>query len=129
MVHPAMSLRKPVSLAFALFCLPALSAAGQTDDPTLELAQSYARQALIDARSPRSAASVIRLQAMRDKVEDLTLLAQTYRDLIVKRGADPSTQMLARIFLRHVQRARGHLTKAAEINRQLGFLHDFYIAR
>src|SRR5215831_469114 len=81
-------------------------AAGAPSEPLLERAESEARATLNLARVPRGAAHLFRLQALRDEVADLHLLAQTYSQILAKPGADPNIRILARQFAASVERAR-----------------------
>lgn len=104
-----------------------LVAAAALPDPDVELAQSYAQQAISLSRSPRAAASLVRLHALRDDVDDLNLFAQTYGYFVDRRGTDPLARSVARMLLLDVEKARGRLNRTAELSRQLGHVNDFYV--
>ena len=112
--------------SLAALLLPFAALAG-APDPTAELADSLARQAHEHARSPRAAAYLVRLHALRDEVEDLNLLGQTYEQLAGQRSTDPLVRDLARMLAVNLERGRGRLGKAVELSTELGYLHDFYV--
>src|SRR5260221_61497 len=109
------------------FVLPGMALASSDVDPALQLARAEATQALSTAHSPRSAAHLIRLHALRDELSDLQTFADVYLQILSNPRADPFTRNLARSFLADVERARGRLTKAAELVEPLGYLHGYYL--
>ncbi|HLL81161.1 MAG TPA: DUF3857 domain-containing protein, partial [Longimicrobium sp.] len=111
-----------------LLAAPLVAVAATPADPTVELAQSYAQQALDESKSPRGAAALLRLHALRDDLEDLAVLGNTYVQLVADRRADPFVRTTARMLLMDVEKARGRMTKATELSQELGYVHDFYVA-
>jgi tetratricopeptide (TPR) repeat protein len=97
------------------------------NDPIAQLARSEADAALRLAKSPRGAVHLIRLQALRDEVADLNILAGLYRRLLEDRKADPTVRALARMFAADIERARGRLNKSAELLKPLGYIEAFYL--
>ena len=97
-------MRLPLMLVL-LALAPAWAAAAGSEDPLTALAESNAKQAMSLYNSPRAAAYLIRLHALRDEVPDLNLLAQTYHDLIARRATDPLVRALAH-FLRECRLTR-----------------------
>jgi len=110
-----------------LLAAPLLASAAASADPTDTLARSYAQQAIAEAKSPRAVAPLLRLSELRDGLEDISLLANTYSTLAEQKGADPFVRSTARLLLLDVERAQGHADKAQALSRQLGYLHDFYV--
>ncbi len=107
--------------------LPLAAHARRIDSPTTARAEKNAREALSNARSPRSAASLIRLHALRDEVDDLNLLADPYARFLRIPGAQPQARAVARMFYADVTRARGQHTKARAMLAPLGFIDQFYV--
>ncbi len=107
--------------------LPGMALASSDADPALQLARAEAAQALSTAHSPRAAAHLIRLHALRDELSDLQTFADVYHQILSDPRADPFTRNLARSFLADVERARGRLTKASELVEPLGYIHDYYV--
>jgi tetratricopeptide (TPR) repeat protein len=107
--------------------LPGLALASSDVDPALQLARTEAAQALSTASSPRAAAHLVRLHALRDELSDLQTLADVYSQILSNGRADPFARDLARSFLADVERARGRLTKSAELVEPLGYIHDYYV--
>jgi tetratricopeptide (TPR) repeat protein len=94
---------------------------------TAERAQASAARALELASSPRGAAHLIRLHGMIEELEDISPLANTYAQIASRRGADPGTRATAAMLLMDIERARGRTVRAAEVQRSLGFIGDFYL--
>ncbi len=116
----------PLSLLWLAYLLtPALAAAHE--DPVAQLAQSEAAAAIRLAQSPRGAVHLMRLHALRDEVVDLDVLVRTYREILRERRSDSMVRAIARAFAADVERARGRLTKAAELIEPLGYINDFYV--
>ncbi len=107
--------------------LPAALLASSAPDPLVEQIKSEASEAMHWVRSPRAAAHLIRLHAMRDQVSDLQLLAHVYSDVLSHPHADPATRALARALLADVERARGRLTKATDLLEPLGYVSHYYL--
>jgi len=107
--------------------VPGIALASTDLDPALQLARAEAAQSLSTAHSPRAAAHLIRLHALRDELSDLQTFADVYLQILSNPRADPFTRNLARSFLADVERARGRLTKAAELVEPLGYIHDYYV--
>ena len=110
-----------------LTTLTLLTAAGRLDSPVTDRAEKLGKAALAQPSTPRAAASLIRLHALLDEVDDLNLLAQPYATLLARRGTDPMVRNLARSFYADVERARGRTTKAIDILEPLGFVQDFWV--
>src|SRR3989442_2798266 len=98
------------SLLAAGLLFPA-AALARLDSPVTDRAEAQAKQALALAHSPRSAAYLLRLRTLRDEVDDLNLLAQTYSSFLNRRGTDPLARELVISDFAELERARGHLTK------------------
>jgi tetratricopeptide (TPR) repeat protein len=96
-------------------------------DPTAEAAQRHADKALELASSPRGSAYLIRLHGLMEELEDLTPLVNTYSTIASRRSADPGTRTTATLLLMDLERARGRTVRAAEVQRSLGFVGDFYV--
>ncbi|HEX8438274.1 DUF3857 domain-containing protein, partial [Archangium sp.] len=90
-------------------------------------AREQAEEALKLASSPRGAAQLIRLHAFKEDLEDLTPLVKVYSDLSVRRDTDPHTRATAQWLLLDLERARGRLNRAAELQDALGFIGDYYV--
>jgi len=114
-----------LAAVFVLTC-PLLAPATPAD-PNAERAQASAARALELASSPRGTAHLIRLHGMVDDLEDITPLASTYAQVASRRGADPGTRATAAMLLMDVERSRGRMVRAAEVQRSLGFIGDFYV--
>lgn len=97
------------------------------EDPTQLLAREHGQQAIDQAGSPRAVASLARLHALRDELEDLSVLGQTYTTVLARRRSDPFVRTAARLYLMDLERARGRMNRAAELGTELGFLTDFYV--
>jgi tetratricopeptide (TPR) repeat protein len=104
-----------------------LLALARPADPTAEMAQGYADQALELASSPRGAAALIRMHGLIDDLEDITPLAATYAQVAGKRNADPGTRATATMLLMDLEHTRSRTVHAAELARSLGFINDFYV--
>jgi tetratricopeptide (TPR) repeat protein/transglutaminase-like putative cysteine protease len=115
------------SLRCALLLVSLPAAAARLDSPTTELAERHAAAALELSRSPRAAAHLYRLHELRDEVDDLNLLAQTYSTLLRKGGVDPLVKGLALQLYSDVERTRGRLAKAQAMLEPLGFISQFYV--
>lgn len=111
-----------VALVTVLVSLPALA-----EDPVATLAQEYGQAALANARSPRAAASLYRLHALMDDVEDLNLLAKVYSSLLGRGSTNDEVRTLARQLYADLQRQRGNLTKSTALLEPLGYLSSFYV--
>ncbi len=117
----------PRRLVFlALFALPG-PALARLDSPTTDRAEAESRAAVAAAHSPRALAHLLRLHALRDEVDDLNLLAQTYATVGGRRSSDPAVRALALQLYADVERARGHLTRAAALLEPLGFVQRFWV--
>ncbi len=97
------------------------------DDPIDQLAQSEADAALRLAKSPRGGVHLMRLQALRDEVADLSLLGNVYRRVLGESRVDPMVRTLARMFAADIERARGRVNKSAELLEPIGYITDFYL--
>ncbi len=97
------------------------------DSPVTDRAEALGKEVLKLGNDPRAAASLIRLHALIDDLDDLNLLAEPYSALIYRRGTDPHVRAMARIFMADVERARGRTQKAAELIGDLGFIQDFHV--
>ncbi|WP_224361087.1 DUF3857 domain-containing protein [Hyalangium versicolor] len=112
----------------AVFVLTSpLLVSAKTPDPTAEAAQELSEKALELANSPRGAAYLIRLHGKVEDLEDVTPLVSTYAQVASKRSADPGTRATATMLLMDLERARGRTVRAAEVNRSLGFINDYYV--
>jgi tetratricopeptide (TPR) repeat protein/transglutaminase-like putative cysteine protease len=108
-----------------VFACPLLSRAA-TDSVTA--AREQAEEALKHASSPRGAAQLIRLHALREDLEDLTPLVKTYAEVATRRDTDPGTRTTAWHLFMDLERSRGRLTRASEIHdSSLGFIGDYYV--
>ncbi|MBN1208688.1 MAG: DUF3857 domain-containing protein [Myxococcaceae bacterium] len=114
-----------LAAVFVLTC-PLLAPASSAD-PSNEAAQGYAAKALELSSSPRGTAYLIRLHGLIDDLEDIAPLASTYAQIASRRGADPGTRATAAMLLMDLERARGRTVRAAEVQRSLGFIGDFYV--
>jgi len=92
-----------------------------------ETARGYAAEALQQAASPRGAATLLRMHALVDDVEDLTPLLSTYALIASRRTSDPNTRATAQMLLLDTERARGRLVRANEVRQWLGFVGDYYV--
>jgi tetratricopeptide (TPR) repeat protein len=92
-----------------------------------ETARALAAEALKQASSPRGAATLVRLHALVDDVEDLTPLLSTYAQVASRRTSDPNTRATAQMLLLDTERARGRLVRANEVRQWLGFVGDYYV--
>jgi len=110
-----------------VLALSVVGAATAAPDPLRTAAESEARQAIDLYNSPRAAAHLIRLHALRDEVEDLNILAQTYHDILGRRAVDPLVRTLTRMLYADVERARGRYSKANELLEPLGFIQSFQV--
>ena len=109
---------------------PYLAAAllfSRLDSPVTDRAEALSKDALKNGHDPRAAASLIRLHALLDEVDDLNLLAEPYVALMYRRNTDPHVRTLARQLMSDVERARGRTTKAQELINDSGFIQDFYV--
>jgi tetratricopeptide (TPR) repeat protein/transglutaminase-like putative cysteine protease len=114
-----------LAAVFVLTC-PLLAPATPAG-PSSQEAQTASAKALELASSPRGAAHLIRLHAQVEDLEDITPLAATYAQVASKRSADPGTRATAAMLLMDLERARGRTVRAAEVQRSLGFIGDFYV--
>ncbi|HEX8705685.1 MAG TPA: DUF3857 domain-containing protein, partial [Myxococcaceae bacterium] len=114
-----------LAAVFVLTC-PLLALATQAGS-TPEQAQAAAAKAVELASSPRGTAHLIRLHGMVDDLEDITPLASAYAQIASRRGADPGTRATAAMLLMDLERARGRTVRAAEVQRSLGFIGDYYV--
>ncbi|WP_224242325.1 DUF3857 and transglutaminase domain-containing protein [Hyalangium gracile] len=112
--------------AVFLLTSPLLASAKPTD-PAAEAAQHSSTRALELASSPRGAAYLIRLHGLVEELEDITPLVSTYAQIASKRSADPGTRATATMLLMDLERTRGRTVRAAEVNRSLGFINDYYV--
>ncbi|QDE66617.1 cell division protein FtsK [Myxococcus xanthus] len=92
-----------------------------------ETARVHAAEAMKQASSPRSAASLLRMHALVDEVEDLTPLLSTYAYVASRRSSDPNTRATAQMLLLDTERARGRLVRANEVKQWLGYVGDYYV--
>ena len=112
-------------VALLAFACPLLSRAA-SDSATA--AREQAEEALKLASSPRGAAQLIRLHALREDLEDLTPLVKTYAEVATRRDTDPGTRTTAWHLFMDLERSRGRLTRASEIHdSSLGFIGDYYV--
>jgi cellulose synthase operon protein C len=116
----------PRRLSLLAVVLLHATALAQTD-PLVAEAQVHAQEAIAQSRSPRGAASLFRLNALREDLGELSLLARTYSAILDERSADHFTRTLARMLWVDVERSRGNLNRAADIARPLGFINDYYV--
>ncbi|SET91133.1 DUF3857 and transglutaminase domain-containing protein [Stigmatella erecta] len=119
-------LRFPRLAALCVLTFPLLVLA-KPAGPAAEAAQAYTTQAIELASSPRGAAYLIRLHALAEDLEDITPLVSTYAQVIGRRNTDPNTRATATLLLMDLERARGRMVRATEIQRALGFVGDFYV--
>jgi Flp pilus assembly protein TadD len=111
----------------ALLLVPTIAAASSAGDPSRQMVEAEAQEALRLSQSPRGAVHLIRLHHFRDEVADLNLLAQRYQQILNQRTAHPMNRSLARLFAADIERARGKIGRAAEYVEPLGYIHDFYV--
>ncbi|MFZ5441095.1 MAG: DUF3857 domain-containing protein [Myxococcota bacterium] len=97
------------------------------DSPVTDRAEALAKEVLKAGHEARGAASLIRLHALLDDVDDLNLLVEPYSALIYRRNTEPHVRTLAKLFMADVERARGRTTKAQELVSDLGFIQDFHV--
>jgi cellulose synthase operon protein C len=90
-------------------------------------AQEAASKALELANSPRGTAYLIRLHGLVEDLEDVTPLVATYAQIASKRSADPGTRATATMLLMDLERSRSRMVRAAEVQRSLGFINDYYV--
>ena len=97
---------------------PYLAAAlllSRLNSPVTDRAEFLAKEALKNGNDPRAAASLMRLHALIDDLDDLNLLAEPYTALMYRRNTDPHVRNLARQLMSEVERTRGRTTKAASV--------------
>ncbi len=96
-------------------------------EPGVAVAKAQAEEALQQATSPRGAAHLLRLHALKGELEDLTPLVSTYTQVLARRSSDPGARATAHLLLLDLERTRGRMVRASEIRDDLGFLGDFYV--
>ncbi len=111
-----------------LLLLPLLASAAGAPDPLAQEAELYRQQALQHADSPRGAAALFRLHALKEEVAELAPMAQTLAQVADGGGTHPLTRSTAELLLMDVERSRGRLPRVRELQQQLGFLSQFYVA-
>ncbi|CAM3083019.1 DUF3857 domain-containing protein [Corallococcus sp. ZKHCc1 1396] len=112
-----------LAAVFVLTC-PVLALAKPNAD---DRAREYAAEAQKAAGSPRGAASLLRMHALVDDVEDLTPLVSTYQQIASRRSSDVNTRTTAQILLMDAERSRGRMVRANEVRQWLGFVNDYYV--
>ncbi len=112
-------------VALLTLACPLLTRAATESSATA--AREQAEEALKLASSPRGAAQLIRLHAFKEDLEDLTPLVRVYSDVSTRRSSDPHTRATASLLLLDLERARGRLNRAAEVQDALGFIGDYYV--
>ena len=100
---------------------------GAEPSPTEALARSLAAEALQKSASPRAAAALLRLHALKDEVDDLASLGEPLAALSSKSTTHPQVRSLARFLLADVERARGRSRRAEEAFESLGLVQDFFV--
>ncbi len=111
----------------ALACVLPLVAFARSKGPVHERAEALSHLALQTGHSPRSAAALVRLHALRDEVTDLSVLSQTYALLVSRSSTEPTVRALAHLLLADVERARGNLTRAGTVLEAMRFVQRFYV--
>lgn len=112
-------------MLFSLLVVQLLT--GRLESPVTDRAELLGKQALQRGSEPRGAASLIRLRAMLDDVDDLNLLAEPFAQLVSRRSTDERVRVLAQMFLADVERTRGRTVKAQDMIRDLGFVQDWQV--
>ena len=115
-----------MNLVLNAFVVSALLLA-RLDSPVTDRAEALGKEVLKNGSDPRAAATLIRLHALIDDLDELNLLAEPYASLIYRRNTDPHVRAMARLFMADVERARGRTQKAQEQINELGFIQDFHV--
>ena len=117
--------RTPWLVALLVLASPLLTRAAPENSATA--AREQADEALKLASSPRGAALLLRLHDLREDLEDLTPLVKTYTEVSSRRDTDPNTRATAQLLMMDLERARGRLNRASELQDALGFVGDYYV--
>jgi tetratricopeptide (TPR) repeat protein len=117
--------RTPWLVALLVLACPLLTRAASETSATA--AREQAEEALRLASSPRGVAHLLRLHALREDLEDLTPLVKTYGEVISRRDSDAGARATAHLLLMDLERARGRLQRASELQDALGFIGDYYV--
>jgi tetratricopeptide (TPR) repeat protein len=110
-----------------LLFLSSLYVLGRLDSPSTDQAEALGRLAMSRASEPRGAATLLKLHAMMDELDDLNLLAEPYFVIESRRSTDPHVRALVRTLLVDLERARGRTVRAHDIIKESGFVQDFYV--
>jgi tetratricopeptide (TPR) repeat protein len=114
-------------VALLFLALSPAAALARLDSPTTDRAEAHAKAAVANAHSPRALSSLIRLHSLRDEVDDLNILAQTYATVSARRSSEPLVRTLAVQLYADLERARGHLNKSAAMLEPLGFVQRYWV--
>ncbi|QRN95646.1 DUF3857 domain-containing protein [Archangium violaceum] len=112
-------------VALLVLACPLLTRAAAETSATA--AREQADEALKLASSPRGAAQLIRLHAFKEDLEDLTPLVKTYGEVISRRDSDAGARATAHLLLMDLERARGRMQRASELQDALGFIGEYYV--
>jgi tetratricopeptide (TPR) repeat protein len=117
-----------LALLLPLLAVPAASrAAAPAADPLDAEVEAVAREGLRLAGSPRGAAHLLRMHALKDVVADLAPMAATLERVARSPATHPLTRATAEHLLLDVERARGRLAEARALHQKLGHVHPFYV--
>ncbi|MBL9038102.1 MAG: DUF3857 domain-containing protein [Archangium sp.] len=111
-------------MVFALLVSLALA---RSDNPVTQRAEALATYAVQHGGDARTAATVIRMHALRDDIDDLNVLVDPLATLASRRSTGDGVRALAHLFLTDIERARGRTVRATEVLKGLGFVHDWYV--
>lgn len=115
----------PFITVVALLSLAARAA--DLDDPVLRLQQQRLEETRLRSPSPRAAASLIRLHLLKDQVEDLRPIVRAEQALAADPKVNPLLRAEAQLLLLELERSRGRSPRVADLDRELGFLHGYYV--
>jgi tetratricopeptide (TPR) repeat protein len=110
-----------------LALLASLALTARLDSPVTDRAEELGKLALKQGHEPRAAATLIRLRALLDEVDDLNLLVEPFTQLLHRRSTDHHVRTLALLFLADVERARGRTVRAKDLTAELGFVQDWHL--
>ncbi|WP_395817636.1 DUF3857 domain-containing protein [Archangium minus] len=112
-------------VALLAFACPLLTRAASETSATI--AREQAEEALKLAPTPRGTAQLLRLHALANDLEDLTPLVKTYGEVISRRTSDSGARATAHFLLMDLERSRGRMQRAGELQDALGFIGDYYV--
>ncbi len=81
-----------------LALLASLALTARLDSPVTDRAEELGKLALKQGHEPRAAATLIRLRALLDEVDDLNLLVEPFTQLLYRRSTDHHVRTLALLF-------------------------------